>query len=396
MRVLIAHNRYQQLGGEDIVAENECAMLRRAGHDVRLETISNHTISGLAAQIEAARRVAYNPAGHRWMAEKIAEFQPDVVQVHNIFPLLTPAIYDACAEAGVPVVQTLHNFRVSCASGLMLRDGKVCEKCLGGSPYWAVRHRCYRGSTAGSLVVAHMIDRHQRSGTWSKKVDLFFALSEFAKRKFIAAGLPEERIAVKPNFAIDPGRELSGEPRGGALFVGRISAEKGVGDLIAAWAGIDAPLRICGDGPLREDLEAEAPRNVTFLGRLGPEEVRQEMARAHVLIVPSIYYENFPMVIAEAYAAGLPVLGSRIGSLAEIIRDGETGRLFSPGDARDIRACVRAMLDEPETHAQMGRRARVLYEQNYSERAVCKVLTGTYARLIGKRGLVPVEAAANA
>jgi glycosyltransferase involved in cell wall biosynthesis len=384
MRVLIAHNRYQQLGGEDIVADNECAMLQRAGHEVRLETVSNDAIAGFAAKVKAGARVGYSFFGRQWMAEKIAAFRPDIVQIHNTFPLLTPAVYDACAEAGVPVVQTLHNFRVSCASGLMLREGKLCEKCLGGSPYWAVRHRCYRGSAVGSLAVAHMIDRHQRAGTWSKKVDLFFALSEFAKRKFIAAGLPEDRILVKPNFAADPGMEPRTGGQHGALFAGRISEEKGVRDLIAAWSGIDAPLRICGDGPLRRELEAGAPSNVTFLGRLATGEVRKEMAMAQVLVVPSIYYENFPMVIAEAYAAGLPVLASRIGSLAEIVRDGETGMLFNSSDARDLSACVTAAFAAPEALDQMGRRARAVYEQNYSERAVYEVLIGAYARLTGQ------------
>lgn len=382
MRILIAHNRYQQLGGEDIVAENECAMLGRAGHTVQLETLSNETISGIAASVGTALRVSYNPAGREWMAARIAAFNPDIVQVHNVFPRLTPAIYDACAEAGVPVVQTLHNFRVSCSSGLFLRENKVCEKCLGGSPYWAVRHRCYRGSLLGSLAVAHMIDKHQRSGTWSNKVDLFFALSEFAKGKFIAAGLPEERIVVKSNFGIDPGPGVEDAARNGALFVGRLSDEKGVGDLIDAWAGIDTPLRICGDGPLRVDLEARAPGNVTFLGRLGADDVRQEMARAQFLIVPSIYYENFPMVIAEAYAARLPVLASRIGSLAEIIRDGKTGRLFTAGDASDIRARVHSVLAAQEALAEMGRQARAVYEENYSEAAVCKLMVGAYERLV--------------
>lgn len=381
MRVLIAHNRYQQLGGEDIVAENECAMLRRAGHTVQLETISNDSIYGPVAKLDAARRVSYNPAGRRWMAEKIAAFQPDIVQVHNVFPLLTPAVYDACAEAGVPVVQTLHNFRVSCAGGFFLRDNKVCEKCLGGSPYWAVRHRCYRGSFLGSAAVAHMIDSHQRAGTWSKKVDLYFALSAFAKSRFIAAGIPAERIVVKPNFAVDPGVASDGG-RNGALFVGRLSEEKGVRDLVAAWSGIDAPLRICGDGPLREELEAQACENITFVGRIGSDEVRREMARAQFLTIPSIYYENFPMVIAEAYASGLPVLASRIGSLAEIVRHGETGRLFAPGDPDNMRAEVLAAFSAPDTLAGMGRRARAIFERDYSERAVCDLMTSTYAQLI--------------
>lgn len=382
MRILIAHNRYQQLGGEDIVAENEAAMLARAGHTVQLETLSNETISGIAARIETARRVSYNPAGREWMVQKIAAFQPDIVQVHNVFPRLTPAIYGACKEAGVPVVQTLHNFRVSCASGLFLRDNRVCEKCLEGSPYWAVRHRCYRGSVLGSLAVAHMIDKHHRIGTWSNKVDLFFALSEFAKSKFIAAGLPKDRIVVKPNFAIDAGQAVTGGLRSGALFVGRISDEKGVGALIDAWAGIDAPLRVCGDGPLRRDLEARAPENVTFLGRLPSDDIRREMERAQFLIVPSIYYENFPMVIAEAYAAGLPVLASRIGSLTEIVRDGQTGRLFAAGDVSDIRAKVHLALDQPEGLAEMGRQARAVFEKNYSEAAVRKLMVGAYERLI--------------
>lgn len=397
MRVLVAHNSYQQRGGEDAVVANECALLAQRGLAVDLLTVSNDAIDGTMAKLRAAIDVAYDRSSHALVAERIRRFRPDVLQVHNFFPRLTPAIYDAAREAGVPVVQTLHNYRIACAAATFLRDGRVCEDCLGRSPVAAVRHRCYRGSLAGSLAVARMIDHHRRRNTWATKVDRYFALTEFAKAKLVAAGLPAGRIVVKPNFAEAPaGLPAPAARRHGALFVGRLSPEKGVADLMAAWQGLDYPLRIAGSGPLADALRRDAPTSVTFLGAVEPARIAAEMAEAAFLVVPSTWYEGFPMVVAEAYAAGLPVLASRIGSLAEIVVDDETGAHFATGDPGDIARAVREAAADPEVRARWSLTARRLFEARYSAGAVAGILLDTYGELASTRARQGGSAASDA
>ena len=383
MRILIVHNRYQQPGGEDAAVGHEQNLLRAAGHDVALAVVGNQSIETFGQKARAAYHAAYSPSGLEWMRRQLGVHRPDLVQAHNVFPLLTPSIYDACEQAAVPVIQTLHNFRVTCAAATLLRQGSICEKCIGNTPYWAAIHRCYRDSLAGSLVMAHMIDFHRRRGTWRNKVQLFFALTEFARQKYIAAGVPGERIAVKPNYAPLP-PPLGPHTRRGGLFVGRLSVEKGVEPLLAAWRGIDYPLTIVGDGPLREKLFATATPNVIFRGRLKTADVCEEMSRAAFLVVPSVCYEMLPMVIIEAFASGLPVFASRIGGLPELINDGADGKLFTCGDVNDIARVVSAAVEDPTGTSSMGVMARRTYDAIYSADAVYKVQIAAYERVLSQ------------
>ena len=340
MRVLIVHNSYQQAGGEDTVVANEHALLEKHGWETRLWSVSNDVIAGTWSKITAAMHATYSRPAREELARLIAEFRPAVVHVHNFFPLLSPSVYDACRAAGVAVVQTLHNYRTICAGALLMRDGRPCEDCIGGSPYQGALHGCYRGSRIGSLAVARMVDTHRRRGTWSHKVDRFIALSVFSKSKFVAAGFPADRIAVKPNFAED--RPVVGPvTRAGALFVGRLSPEKGIETLLRALEGLDVPMRVVGDGPLRKRVEDASRPGIVALGWKTPAEVAAEMARASFLILPSAWPENFPVTIVEAFCQGLPVIASRIEALEEIIEDGATGLFFSPGDADDLATKVR-------------------------------------------------------
>jgi glycosyltransferase involved in cell wall biosynthesis len=365
LRVLLVHNRYQQAGGEDSVFASEVALLRGAGHDVRTLEVSNDGLVGPVAQLGAAFRVVSNPDARRLVVAEIARARPDVMHVHNFFPRLSPAIFDASAAAGVPSVWTLHNFRVACANGLLFRDGQPCEDCVGRAPWPAVRHRCYRGSAMGSAAVAAMIGWHHARGTWQHKVSRFIALSEFARDLYVKAGLPADRLAVKPNFVIDPLLALGTTPplRRGALFVGRLSPEKGVASLIAAWRAVPrVPLTILGDGPERATLEATASPNVRFLGFKDRETVLRAMAGAQVLIVPSTWYENFPMTVVEAMALGTPVIASDIGALRTIVTDGRDGLHFAPGDAVDLARVVNAAFADPALLAALGRRARASWQ----------------------------------
>jgi glycosyltransferase involved in cell wall biosynthesis len=294
----------------------------------------------------------------------IADFAPAVVHIHNFFPLLSPSVYDACRAAGVAVVQTLHNYRTICPGANLLRDGHICEDCIGASPYRAAVHGCYRGSHIGSLAVARMVDLHRRRGTWSHKVDRFIAQSAFSKSRFVAAGFPADRIVVKPNFTHDR-RVGPSRPREGALYAGRLSVEKGIATLLRGWETLDVPLRVVGDGPLRPLVDSAVGSRILALGWKTPSEVAEEMARAAFLVVPS-QSETFGMVIIEALAQGLPAVASRIPALEEIITHGENGLLFAPGDAADLASKIDWAGSHPTEMHRMGSAARRLYEEKYS------------------------------
>jgi glycosyltransferase involved in cell wall biosynthesis len=377
MKILLVHNYYQQRGGEDSVVANERALLEQSGHDVDLFSAHNKEISGLAAKWNSFKNVTYNEGIRQIFVERLERARPDVVHVHNTFPLISPSVYDACAEAGLPVVQTLHNFRTFCAGSLLLRKGKICELCLDGRPYRAVAYRCYRGSFLGSLATARLIDYHNRHRTWATKVARFIALSEFARKKFIDAGFPPERMIVKPNFVLDPGETASGH-REGLIFVGRLSPEKGLSHLVRALSGSNIQLRILGDGPERAALESQASPNIIFEGLVSPERVREAMRMAKILVLPSISYDNMPVCVVEAFASGLPVIATRLGSLPEIVADGVTGRLVAPADAAALRETATELLSDPQRLTAMSIAARRRYESHYSPERHLEQLLAIY------------------
>lgn len=383
MRVLQVHNIYQQVGGEDVVVAAEGALLRERGQEVHLHTVSNDAIKGTWRKIQTAWRAAYSAKGRAWLAEEIKRFSPNVVHVHNFFPLLTPAVYDACRDAGVPVVQTLHNYRIICPQGMLMRNGRPCEDCLSGSPYQAVLHGCYQGSRSGSLAVARMVDVHRKKRTWHTKVDRFIALTDFAKEVFAKAGIPPDRIAVKPNFVEDRGTSGAvAPPRNGALFVGRLSPEKGIRTMLEAWSALDVPLRVAGDGPLLDVVRKTDAREAVSLGSKPPEDVANEMSSAEFLIMPSEMYETFGLVIVEAFCHALPVIASRLGAMAEIVEDGVTGLHFTPGDAEDLAAKVRRAAAHPDEMRRMGLNARRAYEKKYTPEANYPQLMAIYQEAI--------------
>ncbi|MBC7162768.1 MAG: glycosyltransferase family 4 protein [Immundisolibacter sp.] len=371
MRVLLAHNAYQHRGGEDSVVESELALLRSHGHVVETFFRSNDDVAGMPT-LSLARQTLWSGRTSRDLAVLVRRFQPDLIHAHNTFPLISPSLYWAAARAGVPVVQTLHNFRLMCLNALFLRQGRVCEDCMGHLPWRGVARGCYRDSRAASGVLAGMLTLHRGLGTYRHKVARYIALNEFCRGKFIEGGLPAERVVVKPNFVdwaetqshTDPLPEGDGE-RQGLLCVGRLSTEKGVAVLVGAMAlSPSAQLRVAGEGPQAGLLDGVA--GVTRLGSLPGEAVRQEMHRAQALVMPSIWYENFPRTIVEAFACGLPVIASRIGALADIVRDGQTGLLFEPGNARDLADRVAWARANPQRMAAMGAAARAQYEAEFS------------------------------
>lgn len=363
LRVLVAHNSYQQRGGEDSVVESEIALLRARGNEVVEYRRSNDECREMNP-FDVTVQALWSRRSTTELTQLFRKAHPDVVHVHNTFPLISPSLYWTAAKARVPVVQTLHNFRLMCLNGLFLRNGQICEDCLGHLPWRGIMRKCYRGERAASGVAASVLALHRGLTTYRTKVSRYIALNDFCRRKFIAGGLPAERIVIKPNF-VDFPAPLEALPRQGLLFVGRLSMEKGIQTLAKAAALLPhAWLRVAGEGPEMKMLDGLT--NITCLGGLPNAAVRQEMSRAVALVVPSICYETFGLVIVEAFASGTPVLASRIGVLPDLVREGQTGICFEPGNSRDFADKMSWALAHPSDMAQMGRNARAQYEAEFS------------------------------
>jgi glycosyltransferase involved in cell wall biosynthesis len=348
-------------------------MLERAGHEVIAYRRSNWDAEAYRGVrlLGLAKRTVWASDTRRNFLRLLRREKPDVVHVHNTFVMISPSLYSACSEAGVPVVQTLHNYRLLCPAGTFFRDGKVCEECLGGSLWRSVEHACYRQSYPASAVVALMLAAHRLRDTWNREISCFVALSEFARNKFVEGGLPREKIFVKPNFVSpDPGARTG--PGDYALFVGRLSPKKRVDTVLAAWKRLppSIPLHIIGDGPDREQLQAQAASDgltqVQFTGQLPREQTLAAINQARFLVFASEWYENFPVTIAESFACSTPVICSRMGAMQEIVSDGHTGIHFTPADSQDLAGKVEWAWNHPEEMSAMGRQARAEYESKYT------------------------------
>ena len=389
MKILLVHNFYREPGGEDVVFAQEQRLLERKGHQVITYTRSNHETDSfsLIEQLGLLKTIVSAQDSRIDIERLLHKEKPDVVHVHNTFMMISPSIYKACNQARVPIVQTLHNYRLLCPASYLFRDGAVCEECISGSLMRGVRYGCYRESRAATAAVASMLKMHRMLGTWSASIDAFISLTEFAKQKLVENGFPPERVHVKPNFVDeDPGeRKGAGDY---VLFVGRLSPEKGVGTLLKSWGLLGNPitLKIAGDGPARADLEAQAQqanlKGVEFLGRLDAERTRITMKGARFLVMPSLWYEGFPMVLAESFACGVPILGSRLGALHELIDDGENGLHFTAGSAEDLASKVEWAWEHPTEIARMGRSARDKFERKYGSDANYASLMEIYSNAI--------------
>lgn len=380
MNVLVVHNRYRERGGEDRVVELETALLRRHGHKVVPYVLDNSGIGGMNPVVLAGCTV-WNHRTYQEVRRLIAGEQIDLVHVHNTLPLVSPSVYHAVAAERIPVVQTLHNYRLLCPNGVLVRDGRPCVSCVGVAPFPAVRHACYRGSRAASGAVAAMLIVHRALGTWDRKVATYIAPTEFVRGMFVAGGMAGDRIQVKPHF-VDPDPGIGAGRGGYALYAGRLSPEKGVNTLLDAWARLQrrVPLRIVGDGPLAPAVGHAAARlgGVTYLGRRDQSEVQALMADAAVLVFPSIFYETFGQVVIEAYAAGTPVLTTEGGAAAELVSPGRTGALVRAGDAAHLATMVERLFSDEATLRSMRDAARAAYEARFTARANYEQLMTIY------------------
>jgi glycosyltransferase involved in cell wall biosynthesis len=390
MKILAVHNRYQRPGGEDQVFVDETTLLETRNHRVLRYEVHNDQVKQ-ANRLALAKDTVWNTSAYRELGALIRRERPHVVHFHNTLPLVSPAGYYAARAEGVPVIQTLHNYRLLCPVALFFRDGRVCEDCLGKAVPWpGVVHRCYRGSRTASGVIATMLTVHRALRTWTEMVDVYVALTEFARNKFIEGGLPAGKIVVKPNFvAPDPGRGQGGG--GYALFVGRLAPEKGTETMLAAWdrLGTRIPLKIVGDGPLRDQVVEAAARqsNVEWLGHRPVEDVHALMGKADMLIFPSQWYETFGRVAAEAFAAGTPVIAANIGAVAELVEHGRTGLKFRPGDPEDLVTQLEWALSHSAELRRMREEVRAEFEAKYTAERNYRALMEIYeAALERKKG----------
>ena len=388
MTVLLVHNHYRQSGGEDEVFAAEAGLLQARGDRVIRFTMHNDEATALAPWTMAGTTI-WNGRVYRELRDLCRKERPRVAHFHNTFPLISPAAWYAARAENVPVVQTLHNYRLLCPDALCFRHGHVCRECVGRVIPWpSVVHACYRGSRAATGAVAAMLTAHRLLGTWTRTPQIYVALTDFARQTFIQGGLPPQRLVVKPNFVHpDPGpRDCHGE---WALFVGRLSEEKGVRILLGAWEQLQGkvPLKIVGDGPLARNVAEAAERRlgVTWLGKQPKSQVYALMKQARMLIVPSVWYESFPMVIVEAYAAGCPVLASNLGSLSSLIDHGRTGLHVRPNDPGDLAAATEWAWTHPGEMAAMGRHARLEFERKYTAERNHEMISEIY-RLAEERG----------
>lgn len=384
--MLVVHNQYQHRGGEDIVVDSEVSLLRQHGHSVHVYGRHNSELAGISRAV-AVRDTFWSVRTEAEVAARLKGSDFEVVHVHNTFPLISPSVYWTAAQANVPVVQSLHNFRLLCPQGMYLRDGNVCEQCAGRLPWRGVVHACYRSSVAQSAVLATMLATHRAMGTWRQKVARYIAFNEFCRRKFVAGGIPEGRLVVKPNF-VDVGAGMGSTSEGvdsadrqGGLFVGRLSPEKGIAVLLDAL--VQSPsvsIDFAGEGP--ELARVKASPQARALGALRPDAVLRHMRVAAYLVMPSLCYENFPRTLVEAFACGLPVIASRLGAMAELVEDGRTGLLFTAGDARDLAEKLAWAETNPEAMRRMGRAAHAEYLEKYTPDRNYELLMSIYADAI--------------
>ncbi|MFI2760627.1 glycosyltransferase [Streptomyces echinatus] len=395
MHVLVVHNRYAsaQPSGENKVVDQEVALLRGAGHRVEVFERRSDDIAArsLPGKVAVPLLVPWNPAVRSELAARLRAERPDVVHVHNVFPLLSPAVLAACADAGVPAVATLHNYTQVCPPGTLQRDGRPCTECVGSAAALpAVRHGCYRNSRLATVPLAVSLSVNRRR--WWSGVERFLCISAAQREVLVRAGMPAERLAVKHNFVPEPGvrRAAGGEH---LLYLGRLAEAKGVRLLMTAWdevaagGGVGVPLVIAGTGPLEREVTAWAAGrdDVRYVGLYDQAECRQAIARSVAVVAPSTWLEAFGLVVVEAMAAGVPTVAAGHGAFVELVEEGVTGLLHRPGESASLASRIRRIAAEPDRNREMGQAARRRYEQGFSPAVGLERLLEEYRTAIAGR-----------
>ena len=390
LRVLQVHNHSAPgWGGEDTVVELEARLLRARGHTVGEFTASAAELKtgSVLRQMLAAPGFLWSRRSYSGEQRKIAEFEPDIVHVHSTFPTLSPSVLWASHRARVAVVQTLHNFRQLCTNALLSREDRRCEKCVGQSPFPALRYRCYKNSLPRTAVMAAIGTLHSKLGTYRRAVDTYIMLNEFNREIFLRGKFPGRKLMVKPNFV--PVSELGRGPRRNqAVFAGEVTRSKGVHLLLDAWRMAALPgfeLLLIGDSPERKIIQQRYGHmpHVTWCGRLSRSEVLEHIAASRILVFPSLAYENCPMVLLEALSVATPVVAANHPSLQAIVRHECEGLLFNAGDPRALAAALgEALLAGDDTWTRWSKAARRTQEERYSEEVSYSQLIAIYRAAI--------------
>jgi glycosyltransferase involved in cell wall biosynthesis len=388
MKILVAHNRYRYLGGEDTVVDAEVDLLRRHGHDVLVYLRDNREISDMKAH-ELAVQTVWSSKVINDVFKLVDQFQPDLIHAHNTFPLISPSLYTAAQRLHIPVIQTLHNFRLLCPQATLLRQGKHCEDCIGNAPWRAIIHRCYRDSLPQSTVSASMIMMHRFLRTWQRKVTRYIVLNQICRDKFIDGGLPFELLRIKPNFA-ESSVEPQWEHRSGGIFVGRLSVEKGLHVLADALLHLPGVLiSIYGKGDMQSFVQ-KMP-SFQYRGFHEAAQLQQRMHEAAYLVVPSTGMETFGLVAIEAFACGTPVIASAHGGLREIVVHGKTGLLVEPGDSRALARAIAFAENNPDKMIAMGQAARKVYLSKYTPEINYQLLMTIYREALESIARAPAN-----
>jgi len=386
--ILLVHNYYQSHApsGEDGAFHEDERLLRSKGHKITLFTRHNDEINQFSSlrKLALTHQVSWSRQSYEEIKQLIKRDRPDVAHIHNTFPLISPSIYYALHKYDIPIVQVIHNYRLFCASGIFYRRNKICEECLEHGDIRAIMYGCYRNSRIQTLPLVIMHQVHKWLKTWTKQVDMYIALTDFSRQKLIQGGLPEERVVIKPNF-FSTIPEPSYKHENYAVFLGRLTVEKGVSTLLKAWENLkDVPIKIIGDGILKDEVISAAKNNpsIEFLGHIPNERCLELLKRSMFMVMPSEWYEGFPMTIREALACGKPVIASRMGAMAELIDDGGTGLLFETGNSDDLTSKVRWLVDHKDTAITMGKSARLEFEAKYTAEENYDILMEIYKKAI--------------
>lgn len=380
MKVILVHNEYQVKGGEDSVFNNEKWLLDN-NINVECYLVSNRSINGFLSRVFASVNTVFSIKAFLKFYLYLRKSKPDIVHVHNYFPILSPSIFYACKFFGVPVVHTLHNFRAICPTSLLMHKGKVTERSVKNSSFWALPKKVYRDSFLGTLILVLMIEVHKYIGTWKYTVDGYIALTEFSKKKYLEAGWPSNKIYVKPNFSVDPGiNDKSRKPY--VLFVGRLSDEKGILFLLEAFKKTTLLLKIAGDGPLLNVVQENKTGNVEYLGCLSKDEVATHMKEASCLVMASNWYEGFPMVIVEALSHGLPIVVPKLGNMKSVVEHELSGLHYEPNNDLDLLTALEKIVFDVELNKKFSDYARYRYLQSYTEEINRKQLLDIYSEVI--------------
>jgi glycosyltransferase involved in cell wall biosynthesis len=381
MKLLFVHNFYQIPGGEDSVFYNELKLLKIYGIDIETYTVHNKNINSYLSKISVIIFTIFNSVAFFKFYIYLSKLKPDIVHIHNFFPLLSPSIFWACKLKKIPVVHTLHNFRIVCPTATLMLDGQITEKSINRNSWWAIKKRVYKNSLVGTAVLSGMIEFNKFIGTWNNAVTKLIALTDFAKQKYIEAGISESKLVVKPNF-VDGSTPPDFNKENYGIFVGRLSEEKGIEHLLKAWKNIDYPLLVVGDGPQKDLLINNSNSNVIYKGKLDKSDVMELVSKAKFLVMASTWYEGLPMVLVEALSVGTPCIVPNLGGMASVIKDNICGLRYQPNDIDDMRKTVNQLIADQELAERLAQGAYNEFMENYTPQKNYQQLIDIYQSAI--------------